>query len=271
MNDVLKPWAQRYDGTVQTGVGEISISACTWAIDRAERHEWKPVRILYVSDFDPAGQSMPVAAARKLEYLLASILDERDVPDSFSIQLQPVCLTAAQVEQYQLPRTPIKDTERRAERFEARFGQGAVELDALEALHPGELRRILTQAAIDMGWYDAGLSYHYNRWANDARRTVAAQTADIQSDFDGEWAELEANWQAINDDMGQRITDLHTRVQDLQADIAARLDEWKAENWEDIVADMPTAEERNPIAPPMFDSDRDYFDQLGFYKKFQGK
>lgn len=271
MNDVLKPWAQGVGGAVQTGVGEISISACTWAIDRAQRHDWKPVRILYVSDFDPAGQSMPVAAARKLEYLLASVLEERDVPDGFSIQLQPVCLTADQVRQYQLPRTPIKESERRAGRFETRFGAGAVELDALEALYPGELQRILTQAAIDMGWYDTDLAYRYNQWRGNVRRAVERVTSDIQANFDDDWQALDDDWQAINDDMGQRITDLHAKIQAVQNDIASQLDEWIADNWEDITADMPEAREREPITAPMFDSNRDYFDQLAYYKSFQGK
>jgi hypothetical protein len=44
-----------------------------------------------------------------------------------------------------LPRIPIKETEKRSEAFEQRHGEGATELDALEALHPGVLARILEQ------------------------------------------------------------------------------------------------------------------------------
>ena len=51
--------------------------------------------------------------------------------------------TRKQCIEYKLPRTPLKETERRAARFQERFGEGATELDALEALHPGELRRII--------------------------------------------------------------------------------------------------------------------------------
>ena len=56
---------------------------------------------------------------------------------------------------YNLPRTPIKDTERRKDKFEQTFGVGATELDALEALHPGELARLLN-AELD-NWLDTGL------------------------------------------------------------------------------------------------------------------
>ena len=52
-------------------------------------------------------------------------------------------LTEDQCRRYRLPRTPIKETERRKSRFEQRFGVGATELDALEALHPGEMRQIV--------------------------------------------------------------------------------------------------------------------------------
>ena len=42
-----------------------------------------------------------------------------------------------------------KESDKGKARFEAQHGAGAVELDALEALHPGELRRIV-EAAIDV-------------------------------------------------------------------------------------------------------------------------
>src|SRR4029077_218640 len=62
---------------------------------------------------------------------------------ALDIRLAPLVLTAEQVERYRLPRIPIKDSERGKKHFEVRFGEGAVELDALEALHPGELARIV--------------------------------------------------------------------------------------------------------------------------------
>src|SRR5262245_44093283 len=103
---------------------------------RAAEYEL-PVRILYLSDFDPGGRSMPKATARKVEFAIAK--HDLDV----DLQLIPVALSPEQCRQYRLPRTPLKDTERRKNRFEQIFGVGATELDALEALHPGELARLL--------------------------------------------------------------------------------------------------------------------------------
>jgi len=64
--------------------------------------------------------------------------------DAEDIKLKQIVLTAEQCKKYKLPRTPIKATERRKQGFEGRFGVGATELDALEALHSGELRRIIS-------------------------------------------------------------------------------------------------------------------------------
>src|SRR5260221_526448 len=116
--------------------GELSISAMIKAIRRAEATRM-PTRILYISDFDPAGRSMPVAASRKLEFLQSILHSHAD------IQLYPIALTHEQCVSYQLDRMPIKDEERRKVSFEARYGSGATELDALEAKHPGELARML--------------------------------------------------------------------------------------------------------------------------------
>jgi hypothetical protein len=137
MNDIFIPIGQRYGINVITGVGEQSLTRCIELVERARVSE-RPVRILYISDFDPAGMSMPVAVARKIEWRLRQQNLER-----LDIQVRPIVLTHEQCIEYRLPRTPIKETERRAGRFEFRFGQGATELDALEALHPGTLELIL--------------------------------------------------------------------------------------------------------------------------------
>jgi hypothetical protein len=87
----------------------------------------KPTRIFYSGDFDPAGDSMPVAVARQIEFWL------QDYAPGADIKLTPLALTRDQVITYQLPRIPIKESDARKAGFEERYGAGAVELDALEA------------------------------------------------------------------------------------------------------------------------------------------
>jgi hypothetical protein len=132
-NDVLLPLCQRYRCNLVTGAGEASLTMADQLIERARRSE-RPVRILYVSDFDPSGQSMPIATARKIEY---RVYENDDIDrDEIDIELHPIVLTADQVRKYRLPRIPIKESETRAGKFEKQHGAGGVELDALEACGP---------------------------------------------------------------------------------------------------------------------------------------
>ena len=127
----LKPLCERLGIDLIRGIGELSHTRCVQMVKQAESHAPRPTRILYISDFDPAGASMPVAVARKIEHLLY----QQGL--GLDIQLRPIALTYEQCNRYRLPRTPLKETEARAANFEARFGEGATELDALEALRPG--------------------------------------------------------------------------------------------------------------------------------------
>jgi hypothetical protein len=144
VNDVLDPIAEHYKINLVVGIGETSEVRCRELVARARAAGNKPVRILYVSDFDPGGDSMPVAAARKIEFWIRRLAPDLDV------QVRPVALTLEQVQHYNLPPIPLKD-QRRGKSFQKRKGDGSggtptgVELDALEALHPGELGRMLRE------------------------------------------------------------------------------------------------------------------------------
>lgn len=143
MNDVLEPICQRYGLNLVTGLGELSITAVYLLAQRITQAK-KPVRILYISDFDPAGESMPLAVSRKIEYFIRNY----NLGSSVDVKLIPLMLTSQQCLDYNLPRTPIKETEKRKDKFEDRHGVGATELDAMEALHPGEMARII-EASIE--------------------------------------------------------------------------------------------------------------------------
>jgi len=257
MNDVLIPLCQTYGANLVTGVGELSVTAC---LDLVQRVNGRPVRIFYVSDFDPAGQSMPVAVGRKVEYFLRSEDAGADV------RLYPIVLTADQVRQYRLPRTPIKETERRAGRFEERFGEGAVELDALEALHPGALSNIV-EAQIRR-YYDAELNRRVGaaraRLLDDARRTQQAIIAEHRAELD----QLRADYDALRTEFGERAASLQTRLSELWETITEELED-AAPDLADYPIPAANAAQEAPGA--LFDSGRDYVEQIAAYKAFQGK
>ena len=203
MNDVLLPLCQRYGANLQTGLGELSITASLAVVQRLAE-VGKPTRIFYVSDFDPAGQSMPVAVSRKIEYFVHTLGLDVDV------RVFPVVLTQEQVRYYQLPRTPIKDTERRRFGFEERHGEGAVELDALEALYPGELQRVLSQYVEQ--YYDTTLADRVKEEEQSLEQDLSVIWQQVMSQFDGdlnalrsEHEQLKAMFEGQMASYGQRV------------------------------------------------------------------
>ena len=233
MNDVLLPLCERYGANLVTGEGEMSIAA-VHKLSRRLREAQKPGRIFYISDFDPAGQSMPKAAARKLEWMLGEAGIEQDV------RLTPLALTADQQQEYKLPRTPIKASEMRKKSFEDVHGSGAVELDALEALHPGELHRIVNEA----------LSTYYSVEAEDRRGRAL-------------WAmrkELEAKAQAVMDRYRPQLEALREMNAELDS-ITVDPDDYQ------IMRADPTADDK--LLPWLLDSRRDYMEQIKIYRAFE--
>jgi hypothetical protein len=191
MNDILLPLGTEYGINVVTFGGESSATACKDLVIRAIE-SGKPVRILHVTDFDPAGHdTMPVAAAVKIDFFAKKSGHDLD------IRFEHVVLTPEQCAEYDLPRTPIKETEKRAKKFEARYGRGATELDALEALHPGALREILI-GHIER-FYDAELE---------------SNLAEAEEDFASEIDDAEEG--VIQHYREEQIPALDSRIADIQ-------------------------------------------------------
>lgn len=254
INDILEPVAKRYGCNLIVGKGEESKTRCDDAVTRA-LNAGRPMRILYISDFDPGGMSMPVAVARKIEFIL------RNGDHDLDITLQPIALLPEQVEQYKLPRIPLKETERRAGRFEERFGEGGVELDALEALHPGQLERIVTEAVLE--YYDTSLKTRQYRAERDINRRLKEIEAEVYENYDLELGPIEVEYGELR----QRLMDLQDRASGVWRSIKEELAAQAPYISRDDVPEVGEAER----GAPLFDSTRDYLTQLGFYKAHQRK
>jgi hypothetical protein len=259
VNDVLIPLCNRYGANLQTGLGELSITKCR-AIIRRIRIVGKPTLIFYIMDFDPGGQSMPVSVARKIEFYIRKMTGQADV------KLVPVVLTLDQVQGYSLPRTPIKDTELRKAKFEGRYGEGAVELDALEALYPGELERILSQAMDS--YFDKGLDER----VRGARRGITSELSAIRDEVYAQLGEeterLRKEWEAIREEFAQRVETLNKDISTHLGQIAEELEE-RMPDPKDYP--IPEAAEAEETVDALYDSRRDYLEQLDVYKQFQGR
>jgi hypothetical protein len=257
MNDVLIPLCQQYGLVLQTGAGELSITA-TKALAERIAASGKAVRLFYISDFDPAGQSMPLAVSRKLEYFLRTEGLDADV------RLFPVVLTAQQVARYNLPRTPIKDTERRKGSFETRHGQGATELDALEALNPGELRRVLIRHI--ESYYDTTLEARTSEARAELERDLRTTRREVIERYSDQIEAARAELEQIRADFGPRMEAYSNRIQALWQAISRDLEEAAP----DIDAyPLPEARPAREIGDGLYNSSRDYLEQIEEYKRFQ--
>ena len=254
-NDILLPLAKRYGVNLVNFDGESSETGCRDAIKRAIE-SGRPLRILYLSEFDPAGRSMPVASARKIEFW-----QRHNHPD-LNVTVNPIALLPEQAEQYGLPRMPIKEGERRATKFEERFGRGATEIDALEALHPGELRKIV----------EAGILRHLDpdlaEREREARRAIDEGIEQIEEEVHGRHQEQIDAVQEEYSQLRQQLIDLRERAQGLWDQIADDLlDEAPYVSADDV----PQARDENDQLTPLFDSGRDYLTQLDWYRRWQGR
>jgi hypothetical protein len=250
INDILLSLDEQYGGlNIITGEGELSLTACVQVVDRAIA-SGRPVRILYISDFDPAGQSMPLTVARKIEHLIYRRGLDLD------IQVRVVALTREQVIEYEIPSIPLKETERRAADFHEQHGGLAAELDALEALHPGELRRILAQEI--ERYFDPDLAAE--EFASELEEITETAHEEHREELD----ELEEAWGEI----ATSIESWNEQAQGVWRSIARNLLD-AAPDPDDHA--WPEAREPDEDDDPLFDSTRDYVEQMGRYKQYQGK
>jgi len=253
-NDWLVPLCKERGVNLVVGIGELSEIRSRHLLERVQE-TGKPVRIIYISDFDPAGRAMPVSVARKLEFYIRKFDLDADV------RLNPLILTEEQCQRYRLPRTPIKDGERRKDKFEEKFGAGATELDALEALHPGEMARLLVQEL------DRYLDPTLAERVSEARWNLRRHLREI----------AETITEPYQDDIDQHTSEYEQITGELRAweDSAEGLWSAIAEKMEEEEPDL--SEFEKPKARPanepdgfvLFDSGRDYVTQLDHYHKWQ--
>jgi hypothetical protein len=169
---------------------------------------------------------MPVSVARKIEFLV-----RRD-GHNLDIRLKPLVLTAEQVARYRLPRIPIKVSDQGKARFEAQHGEGAVELDAIEALHPGELARIISARLNAYREPTRQAQQENSDIAIEACRGIRAERDAVLAEFDSEiealrsafedmQAEIEAGQQALAAIAAEAAARSQTPVDAINARVAA--------------------------------------------------
>lgn len=136
---ILGPISDRLGADLFLPTGEISDTQLH-AMAKAGAEDGRELIVFTVTDFDPSGWQMTVSIGRKLQAL-------RDVlfPD-LDFQVRPIALNGEQARHLNLPSTPLKKTEKRADKWRKYMGWEQTEIDALATLQPGVLRRIVNDA-----------------------------------------------------------------------------------------------------------------------------
>jgi hypothetical protein len=150
--EVLDP----YGVTLNVGRGFDGWSSIHGAAERyrARQVRGRPTSVLYFGDFDPSGEDM----FRSLRERLA---DRGATPE-----LVKVALTFEDIQRYDLPPDFTKATDTRAAKFVAKYGDLAVELDAL----PGSVLRQQLESEVGSRMDAAALEETRQKEREDAIR-----------------------------------------------------------------------------------------------------
>jgi hypothetical protein len=169
LKEVLDPIAKECETELVLPTGELS-DTLVYNIAKRASEDDRPLVVLYFSDFDLSGYAMVTTVARKLQAFRDLYFEDLD------IQVHQVALTLSQVQRLGLPSTPLKETEKRADRWKTLMGHEQTEIDALSTLNPQELARIARKALepfYDFDLADA-VAEAEEEWREEARKVIEA-------------------------------------------------------------------------------------------------
>lgn len=121
LSGIFEEELRPYSVTLNVGRGYDGWDSIHHATDRY-RHAWAgdiPTTILYFGDFDPSGEDMVRSLGERLEFF------------GYRPSIVKCALTFDDISRYQLPPDFTKHTDTRRAAFVAKYGDLAVELDAL--------------------------------------------------------------------------------------------------------------------------------------------
>jgi hypothetical protein len=264
---VMRNLAHEHGINYQPGVGYASITNIKRMLKRVASYG-KPARILYVSDLDDAGQNMPIQVGRHSQFGCWELTEiARSVAPE--IMIDNAALTAEQVERLNLPQ--FTDTTK-------------TEIDALEALYPGELERLLKERIEEL--QDTDLPQKVADARREAEEAVRNGASGVMEDhrYRIEGIEEEAQevinryrtyYRILGEKMEARYRRLGERYERHMADLKEQAREEHAEIEEELaeleanLPELPEAEVED-TSGWLFDSRRDFLDQTRRFRRAKG-
>jgi hypothetical protein len=246
LGEVLRPIAEMVQGELllptgeatDTMIAELAARAAEGILERAAKDD-RPAVVLYFADFDPAGFQMPISVSRKLQALRALLYPQLE------IRVYRVALTLEQVREFDLPSTPLIETEKRKTRWREVMQHEQTEIDALAALRPDDLRDIALDAVAP--FYDFTLAARCQE-AAAAWRAEAAARIDGHPSLAAARARIAAAHRAVE----EAVAALHDVQADTYAELRDQLD------IDDASFPAPTAQLEAIAPPPLFDTADDF-------------
>ena len=192
--DVLLPLSERYHTELFLPDGEMT-DTMIHRMAKAAYTDGRLLIVLYFVDADPSGYQMPISLSRKLQALEAI-----EFP-GLEFKVVQAALLPEQVREFDLPETPLKDKEKRANAWTEAFGVLQTELDSLTSLWPDLFEQIAVEAI--ERFYDTELESEVER-LRDEWTEAAQAVVDGQADS-GEQQRLRHHAQAAIDALRDRI------------------------------------------------------------------
>jgi hypothetical protein len=202
LEDVVLRVAAEFEADLCLPTGEIS-DTLVYQIAKDADDDGRPLVMFTLSDCDPAGRQMPVSIGRKLQAFRDLFFPK------LQFEVVPVALTPDQVRKERLPSTPLKDTEKRADRWKEAFGIDQTEIDALTT--PARrhiLQRMLRQAF--KPYIDPTLD---RRVIDASKRWYAAAQEAVDEQVDAE------HLARIRDEAAARLDALREQIEQLNAQL----------------------------------------------------
>jgi hypothetical protein len=201
LEEVLLPIARAKQADLYLPSGEISDTLLHRMASDAVK-DGRPLVVFTLSDCDPAGHQMPVSIARKLQSFRDLLFPK------LTFEIVPVALLVDQVRELDLPSTPLKETEKRADRWREAFCVEQTEIDALATLQPNTLRQIVEQAFEP--YFDSSLRARVagaeEEWLRQAQEAIDAQVdPDRLAELREEAAERLTELASVIEDINERL------------------------------------------------------------------
>ncbi len=225
LRHVLQPICQRYEAELILPTGELSTTLLHGIVKRAA-DDGRPCRVFYLSDFDPSGVHMPVEVSRKMQALVDLKFD------GLNIELHRCALLSEQVTVLNLPETPMKETERRADRWRERYQCEQTEIDALSTLQPGKLAEIVAHDL--QPYFDATLQKRQRLAYEVAAQEMRSQIDSAMEPFEAELEEA----QSLIDAAAEELAAAHEFAMPLFDQITESIDYTEPEEVEPEYAEM---------------------------------